>query len=300
VAQHRAAPTGGPGSYPTAPLATPPWSGPAQAAPVPPTAPAPSPAAPTFPLYAEAPATDPRIADPETAERAAFLAAPDPAGLYAEPSRSLATAPSRAALARTRSAARLRLVGLVVLGLVLAGLGIADAAGVPVSAPIYVAAALLVVGLTLVAATWFGRARGILPVGLVLLLGLLSITAVDVPSRSGEWNRTATYTTLASLPASCEQHEVGTLTLDLSQLDVTRSTAICAHVDGGRLEVLTPADANVRVQYAVDAGVVIENGQARYSGTELVGTLEPPRNRPERPTLTLDLSVDVGELRVQR
>ena len=270
--------------------------------------PAPGPAfraAPTapvaFPLYADAPVTtDARLADPETVERAAFLASPDPAGLYSEPARELATPPSRAALARTHSARRLRLVALIVLGSTLAGLGIADASGVAVSAAVYVGAALLVVGLTLVAATWFGRARGILPVGLALLVALLSIVVVDVPASSGQFSRTVAYTSLASLPGDCEVHEVGTLTIDLSKLDLTRSAPFCAHVDGGRLEVLTPADANVRIQYAVDAGVVIENGEPTFSGTDLVGTLEPPTVVTGRPTLTLDLSVDVGELRVQR
>ncbi len=259
-----------------------------------------------FPLYADAPAgsdralADPEPADPELAERAAFLAEPDPAGLYAAPAREVAVAPSRAALARTRSARRLRLVGLVVLGATLAGLGVADAVGVPVSASIYVGAALLVVGLTLVAATWFGRARGILPVGLLLLLALLSTIAVNLPTQSGEWDRSATYTTLESLPAGGDSQDVGTLTIDLSDLSVTRSAAYHAHVDGGRLEVIVPRNANVEIDYSVDAGVVIDDGETTKSGTDLTGTIPPANPVAGRPVLTLDLSVDVGELRVQR
>ena len=55
-----------------------------------------------------------------------------------------------------RSAKRLRLISLIVLGLTLSGLGIAQAFGVAIPLAGYLAAALLVIGLTLVAATWLG------------------------------------------------------------------------------------------------------------------------------------------------
>ena len=71
---------------------------------------------------------------------------------------------------------------MVVLGLVLLGLAIADSLGVPITPLIYAASALLVVGLTLVAATWLGRARGILPIGLLLLVVVLGL----VGRRPGE------------------------------------------------------------------------------------------------------------------
>ena len=77
--------------------------------------------------------------------------------------------------ARPRSARRLRLLTLLVLGLTLSGLGIADYVGAAiVPVVVYAAAALLVIGLALVAATWFGRARGLLPVGVLLAGGAYS------------------------------------------------------------------------------------------------------------------------------
>ena len=89
------------------------------------------------------------------------------------------------------------------LGLTLAGLGIADVNGAAIGPAIYLGAALLVVGLTLVAATWFGRARGILPVGLVLLLALLSVTVVQVPNQAGGFERrSATPVSRPSRPAA--------------------------------------------------------------------------------------------------
>lgn len=280
--------------YPSAAAATPPSPPPA-----PPAAPAP-----VYPLYADAPrVADARVADPPAVgELAAFLATADPVGLYSEPAPTVNAVPSRVALGRSRPARRLRLVAVVVLGLTLAGLGIADVNGAVVGPAIYLGAALLVVGLTLVAATWFGRAGGILPIGLVLLLALLSVTVVQVPNQTGGLERTVTYTSLASLPSGGDQHEFGALTVDLSNLTMTRSGTYRAHVDVGRIEVIGPTaeGVNVRVNYVVDAGVVVADEEPVRSGTDMTGVLEPESPQAGRPTLTLDLSADLGEIRVRR
>ena len=63
------------------------------------------------------------------------------------------------------------------LGLTLSGLGVADHLGAAITPIMYAATALLVVGLALVLATWFGRARGLLPVGVVLALAVLGLSA---------------------------------------------------------------------------------------------------------------------------
>ena len=80
-------------------------------------------------------------------------------------------------LSDMQSAKRLRLVSLIVLGLTLSGLGVAQALGVAIPLAGYLAAALLVIGLTLVAATWLGMARGLLPVGILLAIAVLIVTA---------------------------------------------------------------------------------------------------------------------------
>ena len=66
---------------------------------------------------------------------------------------------------------------------------------------------------------------------------------------------------------------------------MTRSATYRAHVDAGRLEVIAPnaRDVNVRVNYVVDAGVVVENGEPVRSGTDMTGVLEPVA-APSRPT----------------
>ena len=170
--------------------------------------------------------------DSPIAAHDAFLAEPDPAGLYVEPAPAVPVK-----MSQTRSAKRLRLVCLIVLGLTLSGLGIAQAAGVAIPLAGYLAAALLVIGLTLVAATWSGMARGLLPVGVLLAIAVVIITAagpaIRVPSAA---TSTHAYTSLAELPAS-DSTDVGTLSVDLSRLAVTSDVTYAAHVDLGQLVV---------------------------------------------------------------
>ena len=71
-------------------------------------------------------------------------------------------------MSATKSAKRLRMVSLIAVGLTLSALGVAQALGVAIPLAGYLAAALLVIGVTLVVATWLGAARGLLPVGALL------------------------------------------------------------------------------------------------------------------------------------
>ena len=129
-----------------------------------------------------------------------------------------------------KSAKRLRLVSLIVLGLTLSGLGIAQALGVAIPLASYLAAALLVIGVTLVVATWLGMARGLLPVGAVLAVAVLIVTAAG-PALEVPMSTSRTYTTLAELPAAGDSEDFGKLSVDLSQLAVTTDASYTAHVD---------------------------------------------------------------------
>ena len=236
------------------------------------------------------------VPDPEPAERNAFLAEPDPVGLYAE---STPVPPLK--MSATRSAKRLRLVSLIVLGLTLSGLGIAQALGVAIPVAAYLAAALLVIGVTLVAATWFGMARGLLAVGLVLAVAVLIVTAAGPALRVPFATSTHAYTSLAELPVAGDTEDFGRLSVDLSQLAVTTDTRYTAHVDMGRLEITVPNDVNVVVNYSADMGAVRGYGDEVQAGSELKGQIKDPQPaRPGQHTLTLDLSVDAGNIQVQR
>jgi phage shock protein PspC (stress-responsive transcriptional regulator) len=238
---------------------------------------------------------------PEVAEAAAhadFLAVPDPVGLYTEaaPAKA-AAAPSRRTQARSLSAKRLRLASVVVLGVVLLGLAVADALGAPITPLIYAASALLVVGLTLVAATWFGRACGILPVGLLLLVVVLGLS-VAIPA-SGFAHQVG-YTSVTQLPAQPVTVDRGLLEVDLSQLELSTDATFSADVGTGAVHIVVPPNTNLVLDYEVSSGVVLDNDATVASGENLNGTSPLGRSVGSEPTLTLDVQVDRGIVAVKR
>jgi phage shock protein PspC (stress-responsive transcriptional regulator) len=246
----------------------------------------------------------PQAAEPEQRDRAAFLATPDPVGLYVEPPTVTRTG-SVARSGRRRSGRRLGWATLLTLGLTLTGLGVADHLGVAITPTLYAAAALLVVGLALLLATRLGRPRGLLPVGVLLAFAVLGLSATGpglraLPPSLIPPTRIA-YTTPAELPAGGDRLDVGRLTVDLSRLPVRTDTTYSARVDLGTVEVLVPRDTQVLVRYAVDAGSVTAFTGPVASGSELRGQVSDPQPlRPDRPTLTLDLAVDLGTVQVRR
>jgi phage shock protein PspC (stress-responsive transcriptional regulator) len=277
------------------------------------------------PTAAVFPVTGPTADDLQAADRTAFLAHPDPVGLYAaEP----VTLPVRPTPWSTPSARRLRLAGLVVLGLALTGLGVADWLGLHIPLAAYLASALLVVGLTLIAATWWGRARGILPFGIVLAVATVAVSLVAAivpthaltatpspdgwgsqptptrklvaaPSSDGWGSQRVTYTTVSELSAG-DRRDLGRINVDLSRLRLTEDAAYQAHVGVGSLTVRVPPADNVVVRYSVQAGAVTVYGQKLRSGSDLTGTVPADSTSPGAPTLTLDLSADVGQVEVVR
>jgi phage shock protein PspC (stress-responsive transcriptional regulator) len=234
--------------------------------------------------------------DLDAVEHTAFLAEPDPVGLYAEPAPA---APVK--MSDAKSAKRLRMVSLIALGLTLSALGVAQALGVAIPLAGYLAAALLVIGVTLVVATWLGAARGLLPVGVLLAVVVLIVTAAGPALRVSVPVSSHAYTAVAELPAAGDSEDFGNLVIDLSQLAVTADASYTAHVDLGRLDVRVPKDAHVVVNYTAEMGAVHAYGEEIQAGSEMKGQIHPPQPaQPGQHTLTLNLSVDAGNIQVQR
>jgi len=108
------------------------------------------------------------------------------------------------------------------------------------------------------------------------------------------------YTNMADLPAAGDSEDFGELSVDLSQLAMTSDATYSAHVDLGRLEITVPKDANVLINYTADLGEVRAYGVQVRAGSDLSGQITDPPTEPRQHTLTLDLSVDAGNIEVQR
>jgi phage shock protein PspC (stress-responsive transcriptional regulator) len=257
------------------------------------------------PTSSMSPMAQPRPAGPAPeppfeSERGAFLATPDPVGLYVDPP---PTAPATLVkMSQTRSARRLRLLTLILVGLTMSGLGVAEYLGASVPLAAYFGSGLLVVGVALILATWFGRARGLLGLGVLLgVTALVFSTAAASPQLPSAASPHRIYTSVSQLPAGGDAFDVGQLTVDLSRLTLTSDVTYRARVDAGRIEVIVPKDARVVVHYATDLGKVRAYGKDVAKGTELMDDIgDPDVAEPGQHTLTLDLSLDVGNIEVRQ
>lgn len=290
VLQHRSgAAAGQPGPVPpTRPPAAPPrpsWA----AAPAPT---APSAGAPTsglrYRLDEPAPGSD-ALSD-HTASIRSYLNVADPAGLYAPPSEPPAARPA----ARRNPAVRNGFwAGLLVAVGVVAAVDLWTS--LPVGVTTYLAASLLVAALSLVAAAFLGRFRGQALLSW-LLLGATAVSAVPqtVPAAVDWHSPTYRYASLAELPPS-DHLEVGSLTVDLSQLDVTTPTTYRVSAEAGRIELRLPPGEHVEVRSTVEVGSVVVDGH-QVHGTDLAQThvFGPGQD----PLLVVEAGVEAGSVEV--
>lgn len=187
--------------------------------------------------------------------------------------------------------------GLAVLGT----LGVLDVSGaLDVPAPGYVAAALAVVGVGLLAGAWLGGARPLIAFGVVIALALPLAHAVDTwEPPPGTGDVTWTPTTVAELQ---EEYEVsfGSGLLDLRGVDMSgQEITITARVSFGELRIILPEDA------AVEAVVTTRLGGATVLGTSIHGftqdtVRDPGNDDPGDGTLRLNANVRLGGLEVHR
>jgi phage shock protein PspC (stress-responsive transcriptional regulator) len=191
-------------------------------------------------------------------------------------------------------------LALVVLGAV----GALDLAGVGVPTLAYVAAPLAVIGIGLLVGAWFGRARWLIPLGIVLCIALAGGSAALV---DGHWGRPSigqvSYAPTSVTEVADNYHRnVGELTLDLSDVDFTgHDVNVTVRVDVGDLTVTLPSNVDVVADASVGAGDARVLGQD-WSGlgneTRTVSDLGPDGTGGGR--LHLIASVGMGNLEIKR
>jgi phage shock protein PspC (stress-responsive transcriptional regulator) len=208
-------------------------------------------------------------------------------------------APARAARVRRpreRSPLALYTIGglLVVFGLIAAVDGLTDTQVVP---GVYVGAVLATVGIGLVVGAWWGRARWLIAIGILLVPIAIVASFITAPLEGGWGEHFAAPSSIGEIQ---DEYRLagGRLTLDLR--DVPRSAAdreITASVGIGQLVVIVPELAGVDVTARVGAGTTWLLSDSQGPGTEL----ETHRTAGgSAGTYTLDLEVGMGEVLVER
>ncbi len=159
----------------------------------------------------------------------------------------------------------------------------------------YTAIILGLIGLGLLVGTWFGRARGLIALGIITLPFFLFFSYVDVPWNSGWGERT--FRPMVAEVAGLEYRLAGgQLTIDLGDLDFGDRNEIGVNADlgFGEMRVIVPADVSIVADAEVIGGQIdllgsIGNGFTVDRSVEI--------DRAED-VLLLDLRVGFGELSV--
>jgi phage shock protein PspC (stress-responsive transcriptional regulator) len=191
---------------------------------------------------------------------------------------------------------------LIATGLALAldNLGVVD-----LSLGQVLAVFLTVLGIGLLVGTWWGRAWGLIPVGL-LAVPVVALTALagPVPVKGGVADRLFQPTSPAEVRTSYRLAG-GELVLDLSKVRFGPATPpIQASVAGGRLLVVVPDEVAADVRGRVGVGSLDLLGHVETGAQVDSSVTEPPAKAPAKgaaaPTVRLDLQAGYGVIEVRR
>ena len=181
--------------------------------------------------------------------------------------------------------------------LALGVLGTVDLAGASVADGAYPALALGVIGTMLVVGSFFGRAGGLILVGLLTVPVLLGATAAD---RIDTEPLQEAPTSAASLDPSYRMG-VGELVIDLrgiEDLDELDGRVLDITVQVGRIEVLVPRDLTVEATATVHGPGEIRLFGEQRGGIDTQAT-ETHDGGPGSPVLQLDAETNLGEIVVR-
>lgn len=174
-------------------------------------------------------------------------------------------------------------------------LGVVDVAGADVSAAAYPALALGLIGAMLVIGAFWGRAGGIILLGLLTIPPLCVAAAID----NVQTERLTPSPTSAAEVADEYTMDNGALTLDLTQvIDPARLDGRTVRVAGGLGQIVVRVPRGLGVNYRADVngfGVVTVNG-AEQGGPDVTSTGTIPGRLG---ALRLEISLDVGEIRIE-
>ncbi|MGL5825255.1 MAG: PspC domain-containing protein [Nocardioides sp.] len=175
-------------------------------------------------------------------------------------------------------------------------LGVAEVGGADVPGSAYPALAVSIIGLMLVVGAWYGRAGGLIALGLV---GSMTLAGWAVGENfDGQ---------ILSRPRSATEAEtiyqlgIGELVVDLTRLDDPEQLAgqtITVDAQFGQVVIVVPSGVDTRVNSRINhAGNIIVLGQDRGSGTDARVTWL--NDTPSDKLLTINAELGVGEIEVR-
>ena len=209
-----------------------------------------------------------------------------------------------AAGSKSNRTPRPRRVGGLVLSGALLALGVvgvlAQAGAISVGWTAGLALAVMAVGAGMVVGGFFGRARALIPLGLVMTVPLILASAIGVPLR-GETGNTSWTPVSAAAVVSPYDLAAGRGDLDLSAVDPNGGTVrITAHVGFGQMIVTVPDNVALVVTAHVGVGRMLFTDGSQHSGLDVTHSFSSPAAGASKGTIVLDLKAGAGDVEVQR
>ncbi len=160
------------------------------------------------------------------------------------------------------------------------------------------ALALLLTAGALVVGAWRGRARWLIPVGLVLSVALAGVSLIDVPIRGGMGE-------IGYRPLTVEEIRTpyrlgaGELVIDLSDIDFGgRTVTVVTSVAAGHVDIIVPDEVALELDAHIGAGQLLLLGQ-EYEGFDIGRELTDAGGEGAG-TLILRAKAGVGLVEVRR
>lgn len=217
-----------------------------------------------------------------------------PPGGYAAPPPGYRPPPPRAPNPRKRGPLLFGFTSALLL-LVLGLLGVADVAGTNVPDSAYAALAVAIIGVMLIVGAWYGRAGGLIALGLVACMGLAASTA----SENFEGKKSAAPIS-ADLVMENYKLAMGELVLDLSDVadqDALAGREINVKGGAGHIVVVLPDEVDARVNAVVEGPGNIRIGGEDFGGVDNTQTWF--HDTPGTGTVTINATLGVGEIEVR-
>ena len=172
---------------------------------------------------------------------------------------------------------------------------------VTIPAAAYVAAVLAVVGLGLIAGTWFGRSRGLIAVGTILAVALVPVTAVDFDVTANAHAHRVRPTTLEQVRPSYD-YATGLVRMDLTRLPLREGQEVRTSVDlgSGKLVVRVPPRVDVHVDADVGVGDLTVFHRNHSGADNTLKTTDLGSDGPGGGDLWLKVELGAGRVEVNR
>ncbi len=197
-----------------------------------------------------------------------------------------------------RPRSRLTPIALAVMVLTLGGIWLVDVSGADVHPSVYPGTVLAITAAALLLGSWFGRAKLLIPLGLLSALVTAGFVVIG-PGPYGE--RVYTPTSAAAVQGRYE-HGAGRLVLNLDEVsDINnldgRTIVVDSHV--GQVQVIVPTSVDAEIHAHVRGGDIAGAAVTEDVGNGGQDAVISARN-DGRPRVVIDVDLTFGEIELFR